>query len=211
MGLLPQLSSFEEQVADAFTAFRGSGVMISPLDAELVSDWSARRIPFEVVVRGLHRAAEKALWDAKPGEPALRSLRACRKDVEAEIRKYLRASAGAHLPESTATANVETTVDPVADGVKRLAKGLRKLSKTDARLEPLCGRLIEEGRVEGFDQRFPIQLLRALPFQERIRMLREARALMEGQVILSAHGRKLSRRFHRAAVLRRALDLQPFW
>lgn len=214
MGFLPETATFEELVADAFAAFRGTGVMISPLDAELVTDWGSRRIPFEVVARGMRKAAEKALWDAKPGEPALRSIRACRRDVEAEIKKYLRLSAGGHeeaSEESQPAASPASLDPPKNDPVAKLARGLRRLAKTDARFEPLCARVIERREFDGFEHRFPLQLLRALPFAERLRLLREAKALAQGQVILSAHGRKLSRRFHRAAVLRRALDLQPFW
>ena len=210
MGFLPEHASFEELVADAFAAFRGTGVMLSPLDAELVTDWSARQIPFEVIARGLQRAAEKALWDAKPGEPALRSIRACRREVEAEIKKHRRLSTGAGTP----VAQVEE-VSTVETASRRLSRGLKKLAKEQPVFESLCarvkGELIREDRVEGFEQRFPIQALRALPFAQRLALLREAKALARGQVILSAHGRKLSRRFHRAAVLRRTLDLQPFW
>lgn len=203
MGLLPEQASFEELVADAFTAFRGSGVMLSPLDAELVTDWSSRRIPFDVVVRGLQRAAEKHLWDARPGEPAVKSLRACRRDVEAEIARYLRASAGRGLEEDRASERVR----PAAEGGgsdDRFRKGLRKLSKLRPELAEFCRRASSGAA-------FTSQLLRALPFSERLSLLKEAKALAAGQVILTANGRKLSRRFHRAAVLRRALDLPAFW
>jgi len=88
MSLLPHDASFEELVQDCFLAFRGSGLMLSPLDLQLVSTWRASGVPFEVVARGIRKAAEKALWDARPGEPALRSLRACRRTVDAEIEKH---------------------------------------------------------------------------------------------------------------------------
>lgn len=171
--------------------------MLSPLDAELVTDWSSRQIPFEVVVRGLQRAAEKHLWDARPGEPAVKSLRACRRDVEAEIARYLRSSAGRH----------ETAADVPSEALapdERFRKGLRKLAKLRPDLADFC-------RTACASEAFTAQLLRALPFAERVCLLREANALAAGQVILTAHGRKLSRRFHRAAVLRRALDLPAFW
>src|SRR5689334_3401938 len=87
MSLLPESASFEEMVQDCFLAHRGAGLMLSPLDVELVMAWGDDGVPFEVVARGIRKAAEKALWDARPGEPALRSLRACRRDVEAEIKK----------------------------------------------------------------------------------------------------------------------------
>ena len=82
MSLLPATASFEELVQDCFLSHRGAGLMLSALDAELVGLWAREEVPFEVVARGIRRAAEKALWDARPGEPVLRSLRACKREVE---------------------------------------------------------------------------------------------------------------------------------
>ncbi|MET0401169.1 MAG: hypothetical protein ABW123_02150, partial [Cystobacter sp.] len=69
MSLLPESASFEELVHDYFLALRGSGLMLSALDTELLSDWAGQAVPFEVVARGISRSAEKAMWDARPGEP----------------------------------------------------------------------------------------------------------------------------------------------
>src|SRR5215217_7321300 len=94
MSLLPEGASFEELVQDYFLAVRGAGLMLSPLDAQLLSAWADAKVPFEVVARGIARSAEKALFDARPGEPVLRSLRACRRQVDAEIKRYLSRTAG---------------------------------------------------------------------------------------------------------------------
>ena len=94
MSLLPEGASFEELVQDYFLAVRGSGLMLSALDTELLTSWAEQGVPFEVVARGIARSAEKALWDARPGEPVLRSLRACQRQVEAEIKKYRERSGG---------------------------------------------------------------------------------------------------------------------
>ena len=77
MSLLPEAASFHELVQDCFLAFRGAGLMLSPLDAELIDAWAADGVPVEVVARGIRRAAEAALFDARAGTPALRSLRSC--------------------------------------------------------------------------------------------------------------------------------------
>ena len=66
--------------------------MLSALDVELVTSWAERQIPYEVVARGIRRAAEGALFDAKPGEPCLRSLRSCKRSVESEIKKWAETS-----------------------------------------------------------------------------------------------------------------------
>src|SRR5688500_13002929 len=122
MSFLPEGASFEELVQDYFVAFRGSGLMLSPLDGELVSAWAALGVPFEVVARGIRRAAEETLWDARPGEPVLRSVRACRRAVEAEVKKYLDRSAGAHAEGEAAAALLE-------DREKKRASKLRKFAR----------------------------------------------------------------------------------
>ena len=94
MSLLPESASFEERVVDCFLTLRGRGLEVSALDRPVLTAWAQAGVPFEVVARGLQLAAEKALWDAVPGAPLLRSLRGCRRTVDAEIRRHLRHAAG---------------------------------------------------------------------------------------------------------------------
>jgi hypothetical protein len=211
MGLLPEDASFEELVTDCFAAHRGAGVMLSPLDAALVVQWAQLGVPFEVVARGIRKAAERALWDARPGEPALRSLRSAKKDVEAEIKKHQRLHAGA--PELPAAEDVPAE-GPESER-KRLAAKLKKLGREHPLLESPIGRLAADALNGRLDQdgerRVDCLLLRALPFPERLAVLKEATALEGGQRPLSHHGRRMARRFHVGAVLRRRLNLPRFW
>src|SRR4051812_19387680 len=94
MSLLPEGASYEEMVAELFLAVTGRGLMISALDGELVSEWAVRGVPVEAVARGIRRTAEKQDYDRRPGEPLLRSLRVCRREVEAEFKRHQRTSAG---------------------------------------------------------------------------------------------------------------------
>ena len=213
MGLLPDDASFEELVTDCFAAHRGAGVMLSSLDAALVVQWAALGVPFEVVARGIRKAAERALWDARPGEPALRSLRAAKRDVEAEIKRYQRLHAGA-------PADLPSAEEPAADSGpdserKRLAARFKKLAREQPALAPVLARLSEaaaQGRLEREgESRVDCTLLRALPFPERLAALKEATAVEGGQRPLSHRGRKMARRFHVGAVLRRRLNLPRFW
>src|SRR5688500_16133269 len=96
MSLLPENATFEEKVQDCFTAYRGRGVELSPLDAEVLEGWAATGAPFEVVARGLRRAAERAAWDALESDGALSSLRGCRREVESEIKKWVGRTVGQH-------------------------------------------------------------------------------------------------------------------
>src|SRR5687767_15648428 len=94
MSLLPHDASFHERVQDLFAAFRGRGVSLSALDVELVEEWAKSGAPFEVVARGIRRAAEGVLFDAAEDDRGLRSLVACRREVKRELDKFGRASAG---------------------------------------------------------------------------------------------------------------------
>jgi hypothetical protein len=209
MSLLPKEASFEELVQDVFLAFRGAGLMLSPLDAELVSSWAESGVPFEVVAWGIRRAAEKAGWDARPGDQALRSVRRCRRDVDAEIRKYLDRSAGATSPGASTPRISE-------HARRKLRAGLRQVAAEHPQLERAVAQLLL--RLAGADlsadavEMVPISLLRALPFGERFSVLREAHAQMSSLADgASPRGRKLARRVHRAALLRKRLGLPSFW
>lgn len=207
MSYLPAGASFEELVQDYFVAFRGSGLMLSPLDGELASQWAQAGVPFEVVARGIRRAAEGALRDARPGEPALRTLRACRRAVEAEIKKFQDRSAGAG-DEAAAQEKLQE------DREKKRGQALRKYGKE----HPEWAALFEQATAraqrqppEAREEAVLLHALRLLPHTERVGLYREARRLCASQQALSARARRLSRRFHVSAVVRRALCLPSFW
>ncbi len=66
-------------VTEYFLGLRGSGLMLSPLDAEAVGEWERRGVPIAVVCRGLRRGLED-LAERRAGGP--RSIRALRFAVE---------------------------------------------------------------------------------------------------------------------------------
>lgn len=73
-------------VAEFFLGLRGGGLMLSPLDEEVVADWERRGVPVAVVCRGLRRGLEQHAENT-PARPP-RSLRALRLAVEDEWRAY---------------------------------------------------------------------------------------------------------------------------
>src|SRR4051812_25143252 len=94
MSLLPHDASFHERVADLFAAFRGRGVALSALDVEIVDSWAKTGAPFEIVARGIRKAAEDALFDAPDNARGLHSLNACIRAVEIELKKFAEATVG---------------------------------------------------------------------------------------------------------------------
>jgi hypothetical protein len=212
MSLLPESASFEELVQDYFLAIRGSGLMLSALDVELLTSWAEQGVPFEVVARGIARSAEKALWDARPGEPVLRSLRACRKQVEAEIKKHRERTAGAGTESHRRTARMRSWEE---QRHAQLQASLERLAEREPALAPRVHRLLEAvlhevptefARMEALETLVGLMLLRALPFSERRQLWRTAREDMEQQY-MSFRARRLARRFRLLAVVRRRLGL----
>jgi hypothetical protein len=76
--------TYQAVVAEYFLGLRGGGLMLSPLDQELVAEWEKRGLPVAVVCRGLSRGVEELLRRRAPGagSAAPRSLRALRFSVE---------------------------------------------------------------------------------------------------------------------------------
>lgn len=209
MSLLPETASFEELVQDYFLAVRGSGLMLSALDTELLTAWAEQGVPFEVVARGISRSAQKALWDARPGEPVLRSLRACRRQVEAEIKKYRERAAGAgtlrrsaRTWEQSRHASLQASLERLAEREPLLAPRIHRVHET------VLGHVPEDfERMEACEALVGLLLLRALPFGERRELWRTARGEGTDQQYMSARARRLARRFRVGAVVRRRLGL----
>lgn len=203
MSLLPDDASFHERVQVLFSTFRGRGVALSAEDVELVDQWLAAEVPFEVVARGIRLAAERALWDAPDGTGTLRSLKACRRMVDAELTKHLKRAAGKQTKSKAGATPFHLTrhakLVRALEKLKELHAGLRE--KTLPAPEDFEGSTRQEHLVLAW-------LLRTLPFSERLELLRLARAHASGS---SRETRNESRRFHRDALTRRRFELKPFW
>ena len=80
--------SYASLVSEFFLQLRGTGLLLSPLDQELVAEWERRGVPASVVCRGMRRGWEDLAAGRAPGAAPPRSLRALRGFVEEEWRAY---------------------------------------------------------------------------------------------------------------------------
>lgn len=80
--------SYAALVTEFFLQLRGTGLLLSPLDQELVAEWERRGVPASVVCRGMRRGWDDLLRERAPGAAPPRSLRALRGFVEEEWRAY---------------------------------------------------------------------------------------------------------------------------
>lgn len=210
MSLLPDSATFHERVQDCFVAYRGAGVSLSAADLELLDAWADAEVPFEVVARGIRKAAEAALWDAADGEGRLRTLRGCRRQVESEIAKYAQRTAGRTAEAPAPAAKPDEPFHVTRH--KKLLAALKKATKPG--VPPWVTRLPVPEDFEGGDRQELLALgllWRALPFERRRSLLREARLLVEKAQAMSAATRRESLRFHRAALVRQAWSLPSLW
>ena len=89
MSLIPSGElSYAALVSEFFLQLRGTGLLLSPLDLELVAEWERRGVPASVVCRGMRRGWDDLVRDRPPGAAPPRSLRALRGFVEEEWRAY---------------------------------------------------------------------------------------------------------------------------
>lgn len=212
MSLLPDSASFEERVQDCFTAYRGRGVELSALDVDLLDVWAQTGAPFEVVARGLRKAAENADWDAPQSGGGLKSLRSCRRQVDAEISKWVAQSPG----QRTAQLDEPDLLHLARH--KKLKAALRKIART-IQAVALTAAVLEQTLLPPDDFTAAVRqeelvfarLTRSLKWNERRALLHQARRLVQNAQPVSAHAVRESRRFHRAAALKRLLDLPSFW
>jgi len=214
MGLLPREATFAEEVADFFLAFRGAGVSLSPLDADLLLDWQARAVPYAVICRGIRRAAEKRAHTLRPGEPALRSLRSCARLVEEELARHQGVATGRAKKVAA-----KPGPDRLAKARAALAKAAREgASPVRRAAERVHAKAVAASagpaevafRVARLDEAFGFSYLRALPFAERFSVMRAVRERVGGALrAMSPRARRAALRAHRVMAARVHGGLPP--
>jgi hypothetical protein len=218
MSLLPEEATYLEHVQAYFLTFRGDGVSLSPLDAELLADWRARGVPYPVVCRGIRKTAESHLYNRGS---RLRTLRSCRLAVEREFLRWEGRSAAplqAPAQEPAATPAPEAPTESFA--VRRMKKAraeLRKALRTApseaARLalEAASGAVasdVDDPRqvsvlIARAEDLLALVYLRRLPLSVRLGLMREARSLAGPRPArASPRARKDALRAHRVALAR---------
>jgi hypothetical protein len=169
--------SYQAVVAEYFLGLRGAGLMISPLDQELVAEWERRGLPVAVVCRGLRRGLEALADRNPPGASLPRSIRALRFAVEDEWRAYHHDRVGESPPppaaEAAATARLDaaralleeagrTAPEPHREGYREAWRALAHGG--DGHADPLAR---VDAAVAAADARILASWLRNLPPAER--------------------------------------------
>ncbi len=185
MSLLPSDANYLELVQAYFLAFRGDGVSLSPLDAELLGGWMAQGIPYEVVCRGIRKTAETSLRSARPGEGRLRTLRSCRLHVEREFLRYEGMAAGKTVEDTAPKGPEHFAAERLKKARAQLRKALKSAAGTlEAVLQHVLGMLDRDltdprevsAAISRADDTLALLYVRRLPFESRVALLREARA-----------------------------------
>jgi hypothetical protein len=203
--------TYQAVVAEYFLGLRGSGLMISPLDQELVAEWERRGLPVAVVCRGLRRGLEALADRNPPGSPLPRSIRALRFAVEDEWRAYHHDRVGDSPPpppaEAAATARLDaaralveeagrTAPEPHREGYRDAWRALS--GGVAGHPDPLAR---AEAAIAAADARILSAWLRSLPAEERGALGRRLRLLA------GARPRSVSPRSYRDGLRAHLFDL----
>ncbi len=173
--LPPDALGYQTVVAEYFLGLRGAGLMVSPLDQELVAEWERRGLPVAVVCRGLRRGLEELVEQRAPGATLPRSIRALRFAVEDEWHAYQRQRVGDAPPPPAEASAAEARLGAaraLLTDAGRAADGPRKDGYRDA-WRALAGRYdgtpLErvEAAIAAADQRILAAWLGGLPRPQR--------------------------------------------
>ncbi len=86
MSLLPADElTFVDLVGEAFLAVRGTGLVLSPVDVELLRRYEAAAIPPPILIRAILIAADRRRAHGKPSHP---SLSAMKRSLDAAARRF---------------------------------------------------------------------------------------------------------------------------
>lgn len=101
MSLLPSDEiNFADLVGEAFLAVRGTGLLLSPVDVELVRGYEAAGIPAPLLIRAIFLAAERRRAHGKPPHASLSSMR---RSLDAAARRFQSGQTHAAEPVEAAT------------------------------------------------------------------------------------------------------------
>jgi hypothetical protein len=215
MSQLPQSASFHERVQALFCFLRGHGAALSPLDTELLELWASTQVPFEVVARGMRRCFESRLTGLQKDQTlSLPSLRTCRRHVQSEIARYLRIHTQA--PSSTKT---ETPAESTEAYAQTRHQHLKKQLKSFAKKHPwaqktignLLGRLGKPADIHQamYQETLAIFILaRALPMEEKKKLLEETCQLAKTREALSLEAAKEQWRFFLTFVFKQRFGIR---
>ncbi|MFT3709110.1 MAG: hypothetical protein QM817_15810 [Archangium sp.] len=213
MTLLPDTASFHEKVQACFVAYRRRGLSISALDMLLLEQWAELDVPFEVIARGIRRASEQLVWDRVVGQETPDSLRVCKKDVEIEIKKWVRLTPGkTEAPAPEAETEEGSEDDFLVTRHKKLIAAVKKVTKPN--VPAWVKKLPQPASYEAADRQESLVLLlllRALPAEKRAALRAEAHTLVKKAPPMSKQAHAESLRFHRVALAREAWVMPVSW
>jgi len=213
MSQLPQNAGFHERVQALFCFLRGHGAALSPLDAELLELWALAQVPFEVVARGMRRCFESRLTGLQQDKTvSLPSLRTCRRHVESEMARFGRIHAQRASLETVDEATAESYAQTKH---QRLKKQLRSFAKKHpwahmpvAKLLRRFAKPIDIHQAMQQEMMAIFVLARALPMQEKKKLLEETLELAKTREAFSLEASKEQWRFFLAFVFKQRFGIR---
>ena len=81
-------SEYIKEVEKYFLSLAGKGIMLSSMDYSLIAEWKNKKIPKEVVFKGINRAFQKHKSADGREESSIRNIKQCAAYVEQSVIEY---------------------------------------------------------------------------------------------------------------------------
>ncbi len=85
---MEQGPDYIREIESYFLTLAGEGIMLSPIDYSLIRDWKKRRVPKEVVLKGINRAFSESGLKPVDAGVSPKSIKQCAGYVEKCIEEY---------------------------------------------------------------------------------------------------------------------------
>jgi len=178
-------TSYLKEIEGYFLSLMGKGIMLSSKDYNLILNWRKRKIPKEIVFKGIRNAFSTGLMEKKGADRAL-SLSQVASYVEEEIRNY-RITAGDESSEA-----MDSGHKRVSGIIKRLNNTIKSEEREIVRSHYLRARnklleLLHSKRddiyevLEEIEEDFYNDFFEALPDKEQDKINTEAELRVSGR------------------------------
>lgn len=81
-------SDYIKDIENYFLSLAGKGIMLSSMDYNLITDWRKRKIPKEVILKGINRAFEDTKLRYGQGASSIRNLKQCLQYINNSIEEF---------------------------------------------------------------------------------------------------------------------------
>ena len=193
-------SSYTKDIEDYFLSLAGKGIMLSSKDYDLISNWRKRKIPKEVILKGIRKAFDERMGGLSDNR-LLPKLNGVAPFVEEAIKNY---------QISLGRESVSELESDKKDVIQQIAERLSTIIKSETREKVKRHYIETRKRILGLlnsDIEDVFKLIRAIEegfyqdFFEALSKTEQNRIMMEAEQRISKKARFMTEQARRESVL----------